>query len=346
MAAGPDAESHPASPVPDSHQQVPLKTPTLPPAPAAKRLALPKFLTAAIIAAGLTGCGSPPAANPVSRADPWESVNRPVFRFNEGFDRIVLQPVSNAYRAILPKPARTGVSNFFDNLDEPLTAANQILQGKPATGISDLGRFVVNSTVGLAGLTDPASELGLPEHDEDIGQTLAVWGVPSGPYVVLPLFGPNTVRDAPARITPRVARALYFDALGLENLKIPASAFGFVSDRADESRKLEAAREAALDPYLYIREAYLQRREFLIRDGRSPAATLEDSSTAPPAGETPADDFSVDLPDLDTEQPPDDFSVELPDDFTPQPTPSEPPPPDESAPGDFSVELPGEFQDE
>jgi phospholipid-binding lipoprotein MlaA len=208
------------------------------------------LLAAASILAG--GCAT------VQKPDPLEPVNRKVFAFNEGLDKVVLQPAASAYKAVLPAPARTGVSNFFSNLTEPWSAFNLMLQGRFKDGVSDLGRFGTNTTVGVLGFVDFASDWGMPRHGEEFGRTLGTWGVGTGAYLVLPLFGPSDVRDAAA--------------LPIDSLGNPLGSIGDVPTRntltvlkaVDKRAKvLDAGRlvdEVSLDKYAFIRDAYLQRR--------------------------------------------------------------------------------------
>ena len=200
---------------------------------------------------------------------------------------------------------RSGIANFFSNLSDPLIALNQLLQGKPDKAASDLPRFVVNSTLGVGGLFDPASEFGLEKHNEDFGQTLGVWGVPSGPYLVLPLLGPSNLRDAPARVAPWLYRLAYLDLFSIEGAGTSMTVSGWVNDRSQAAQQIDAVESVALDPYVFVREAYLQRREFLVRDGDGAAddgsvALPDDQPDAPAASEPePAarrDDYSVELP--------------------------------------------------
>lgn len=212
-----------------------------------------------------SGCATVPVANP---DDPWEGFNRNVHAFNETLDGWVLKPVATGYDALAPSPVRYGVANFFANLGEVWVGANNLLQGKPLDAASDLGRFVLNSTIGIGGLIDVASAMGLPRHQEDFGQTLAVWGVGSGPYVVLPVFGPRTLRDS---------GGLLFD-IGSDPLvyvKPDEASWGLVSLRLIDQRAelLPAEKtldQAALDKYDYLRSAYLQRRKHLVFDGNPP----------------------------------------------------------------------------
>ena len=149
-----------------------------------------RYLSALGLALALTGCAT--SGNP---KDPIEGYNRAMFAINDGVDQAVVRPVAVGYDAVLPSPIRKGVTNFFGNIADVFTGVNNILQGKIASGVSDFGRVVVNTTIGILGLFDVASEVGMEKHDEDFGQTFGSWGIPSGAYVVLPLLGPSTVRD-------------------------------------------------------------------------------------------------------------------------------------------------------
>ncbi|SEA34484.1 MlaA family lipoprotein [Microbulbifer marinus] len=195
--------------------------------------------------------------------DPWEGYNRAMFRFNDTADRWVLKPVATSYRQITPIFLQYGISNFFDNMREVTNSLNSVLQGKWGQAGNDAGRFLVNTTVGVAGFFDVAQHIGLEEGDgEDFGQTLAVWGVPSGPYLVLPFLGPSTARDAPGRVVDIYTNPLtYVDhdptlyALKLTDI---------IQTRAS-LLKVESLLQG--DRYVLLRDAYMQRREFLINDG-------------------------------------------------------------------------------
>ena len=201
--------------------------------------------------------------------DPLEPMNRVVYKFNDGFDRAIAKPVAQGYRAVVPEIARTGVTNFFSNLDDVWVVVNQLLQGKPKTAIDDFGRVMLNSTVGLFGLVDIASDRGLPKHNEDFGQTLGRWGVTSGPYLVIPFFGPSDFRDALGWGLVDV----HGDLVGrIHDVPTRNTLYGvrLINTRAnllDASRLLD---DAALDPYSFLREAYLQRRQSLVYDGNPP----------------------------------------------------------------------------
>lgn len=213
----------------------------------------------------LTACASLPANSIADPRDPFERYNRAMFTFNKTVDDKVLKPVATGYVNVVPSLIRTAIGNFFANIGDVWTAVNNYLQGKPRDGTSDVARVVLNSTFGIAGLMDVATPAGLTKHDEDFGQTLGVWGVKSGSYLVLPIFGSSTVRDGLARPVD-----LYVDPINsIESVRVENSArvLRLVDDRAallDSSRLME---DAALDPYQFARDAYLQRRESRVRDG-------------------------------------------------------------------------------
>lgn len=217
--------------------------------------------------------------------DPWESFNRSMFTFNDKMDQWVLEPVAHGYDVVVPDPVERSVSNFFQNLRVPVNMMNGFLQGKPANGASDLTRFVVNTTIGVAGFFDFATRFGFERHDEDFGQTLAVWGVPSGPYVVWPVYGPSTVRDTGGGA---VDAAMMIMPFFLESyVTIGARVFEVVNARSLVREDVENARSAALDFYTFVRNAYLQRRAILIRDEKDTTRDVNDRLYFPDA-EPPA----------------------------------------------------------
>jgi len=222
-------------------------------------------LAALLLAALLTGCAT---TGERDARDPWEGFNRKSFAFNEKLDEVVLKPVATGYQKIVPGFAREGVSNFFDNLEDIGTTLNNFLQGKPKEGASDLGRFVVNTVFGVFGLWDVATPLGLDKHEEDFGQTLGWWGVPSGPYVVIPLLGPSSARDAPAKL---VDPQWYWPRL-IKNDTVYWSVWTFdkVRQRANLLKAESVLEEAALDRYTFIRDAWIQRRRNQVYDGHPP----------------------------------------------------------------------------
>jgi len=240
---------------------------------------------AAIAAIALAGCTTMRSPDP---RDPWEGVNRATFEFNDGLDRAVMKPLAEGYRFVTPEPARAAVTNFFSNLADPWIALNQLMQGKVRLAIDDFARFVWNSTIGLGGLIDVASDMGLPKHNEDFGQTLAVWGVDFGPYFVLPLLGPSSVRDATGTAVGAFAYLpwqipKWADFNHRVTWQWSLSGLDIVQARAgllDASNLLE---EAALDRYAFVRNAYFQRRRFLIHDGDPPPLPADKQSGVLPA---------------------------------------------------------------
>jgi phospholipid-binding lipoprotein MlaA len=253
-------------------------------------LAMSLMLTACATTGQRGGdAGTSPAGKQAADSnDPLEPFNRAMYTFNDTLDRYVLKPVAKGYRAVLPSPVRKGVSNFFSNLREPVVMVNSALQGKFSQAASDLSRFMVNTTFGVFGLFDVATAIGIERHNEDFGQTLGTWGLGEGPYLVLPILGPSNFRDAPG---------LYVD-----NELYPPSHLDsshtrlnlYVTEAIDtRARLLDAGdildQAAGEDPYVFVREAYRQRRRSLIGDGANaapapldPSIFEEDESTPKP----------------------------------------------------------------
>ena len=215
------------------------------------------------IAGLLGGCATSGSAK-----DPAEGFNRAVFAFNEGLDTILIRPVAKGYDAAMPLPARTGVSNFFGNIADIFIGVNNLLQGKPNQAASDGGRFLVNSTVGILGVFDIASEMGMEKHNEDFGQTFGRWGAGPGAYVVLPFFGPRDVRDTGGLVLDLATDPVGY--VGHVPTRNTLSAVRIVDQRAALLPADKVIEEAALDKYSYIRDAYLQRRQNLVYDGNPP----------------------------------------------------------------------------
>ncbi len=222
------------------------------------------------ICALLGGCASTKTTDP---GDPHEALNRKFYKFNDVLDKSFFEPVARGYVKVTPDPVRSGVTKFFDNVTYLNVIANDLMQGKISQFASDTGRFMVNSTVGLGGLFDPASSMGLRTHDEDLGQTIGTWGAGEGAYLVLPLMGPNSYRDV-----PNIGSSILLNPLTYLNgvVTIPLGVLSAINTRAN---LLEASRirdQAALDPYTFVREAYRQQREFKIYDGNPPGDDFED----------------------------------------------------------------------
>lgn len=229
----------------------------------------------------LSGCASTTARKPDAR-DPFERFNRASFAFNEKLDRAVARPVARGYVRVVPRVARTGVSNFFANLEQPAVFLGDLLQGKPRPAAHDLGRFLLNSTLGFGGLFDPASSAGLDRNDEDFGQTLGRWGVHPGPYLVVPVFGPRTLRDGFGDVVDRFADPAYY----LEDDGLRWSLWGLeLLDQRARLLDAEKVLNRAFDRYAFMRNAYLQRRAYLVSDGAIEEEPLEDPEAAPADGE-------------------------------------------------------------
>jgi len=216
------------------------------------------------------GCASTDAGN---AGDPHESLNRKFYSFNDTLDKAVLEPVAKSYADHTPEPVRNTVTNFFDNVTYLNTIANDLLQGKGQQFLADTGRFVVNSTVGVGGLFDPATSMGLEQNSEDLGQTFGKWGAEEGAYLVLPLMGPSSYRDVASPVMGIFLNPLTYLA---PVITIPAGAVNAINARAN---LLDASRirdQAALDPYTFVREAWRQQREYEIYDGNPPGDGFEE----------------------------------------------------------------------
>ncbi len=233
----------------------------------------------------LSGC----ATNP---RDPIEPYNRAMYRLNDTIDRTVLKPVSEGYKFVVPQTVRIGIRNFFSNLEDVWIGANNLMQLKVGDALSDWMRVVLNSTFGLAGLYDIASEAGLEKHNEDFGQTLGWWGLPSGPYLILPFLGPSTFRDAPALVADYAASPYGSAASAISNDHATAVRFGLVSlnvinRRADALDATTLIDQAALDRYAFTRDAFMQRRRNLVHDGNPPREPDPSDDVEPAEPERP-----------------------------------------------------------
>jgi phospholipid-binding lipoprotein MlaA len=232
----------------------------------------PAVASVALLSLFLVGCATAPNAKKDPR-DPFEGFNRASYKFNDGLDRAILKPVAKGYKAVTPDFVESGVSNFFSNLTQPGVIINDLLQGKFKASLNDSGRFLLNTTVGIGGLFDPASAAGLDRNDEDFGQTLGKWGTPSGPYLMVPFFGPSTVRDGfgsgvdaftnPTRYVER--DAIRYGLMGMDLI-----------DARARRLPLEDTLNQAYDKYTFIKNAYLQQREFAVKDGNVPPPEFDE----------------------------------------------------------------------
>lgn len=227
----------------------------------AKRSVL--VLSAVVALLGLSGCATT-ANNP---KDPFEGFNRAMFSVNEGIDTVV-KPVAKGYDTVMPTPVKTGIGNFFGNIADVWIAVNNFLQGKPGDGFSDVGRVLVNSTIGILGLIDVASDMGLEKHSEDFGQTLGKWGVEEGPYLFWPVIGPRNVRDTFGFAVDVTADpVMHVHDVSARNTLVGVR---FIDLRASLLPADKIVEEAAFDKYNYIRDAYFQNRRNAIYDGNPP----------------------------------------------------------------------------
>lgn len=244
------------------------------------RAALVVLVLALVLAA--TGCATP------ERPDPLEKMNRGIFAFNEGLDRYALEPVATAWDYVVPGVVQDSIQNVFRNLDMPVILANDILQAKPAAAVEDVARFFFNSTLGIAGIFDVATRVGIPDNDEDFGQTMGYWGVPPGPYLVVPILGPYTLRDGVGKVADTTATAyaywnlFWFDVVGLNTYETTGAsvgtyAFRLLNLRAIYLEEIANSRKDAFDYYTFVRNAYLQNRQAKVLDSTDTAAAVEEN---------------------------------------------------------------------
>jgi phospholipid-binding lipoprotein MlaA len=253
------------------------------------------------IALSATGCVTLPPNSQRSPQDPWESWNRGVYKVNDKLDRAVAKPVARTYVRAVPSPVRTGVSNFFENLRTTTVMINDALQGKFKAAANDLARFVLNSTVGIGGLLDPATQAGLDHNDEDFGQTLGVWGLHPGPFLELPLLGPSDVRDGSGRIVDLFTNPTHY----IQNNYIEYGLY--VVDLIDTRASLLSLDDTlknVYDPYAFIRDAYLQRRAYLVSDGKVTDEPLVDPGADDPQNDAPLPDKPPTAPQATSPPPP------------------------------------------
>jgi phospholipid-binding lipoprotein MlaA len=243
----------------------------------------------------LGGCASTSGYH--NPKDPFEPFNRSMYKFNDALDKAVLKPAAKGYTAVVPPPGRTMVNNFFSNLDDVVVTLNDVLQFKLVQALSDGGRFLINTTLGAGGIADAATKFGFPKHNEDFGQTLGYWGIESGPYLVIPFFGPSSVRDGVGLYTDSITSPT-------SNIK-PVSnrnqtiIFNGVRVRANLLENEKLLEEAGLDPYSFMRDAYLSHRQSLVYDGHPPRPNYEDDEgddTPPPPSKPQAAPVSTPAP--------------------------------------------------
>jgi len=231
-----------------------------------------RIASISLFALALVGCAAVPPSERNPR-DPWQRVNRGVYKFNDAFDKAVATPVARTYLRVVPQAARTGINNFFNNATYPDVMVNALLQGQLKPFARDTGRFVVNSTLGIGGLFDPASHMGLALEDRDFGQTFGKWGIPTGPFLVLPFLGPSDIRDGLGRIPDAYAepwayiRNPYWDYGSLLIYEI--------NERANLLPITDMAKKT-FDPYAFERNAYLQAREYMVKGPQGQQNSAED----------------------------------------------------------------------
>jgi len=231
-----------------------------------------KIITACFLALALVGCASQ------ANKDPIEGINRGIYKFNDVTDKAIFKPVAKGYKAVAPTPVRTGINNFFNNLRTITSIFNNLLQFKFADAFSETGRFVINTTFGIAGFIDVAGMDNIPVHKEDFGQTMGHWGVGSGAYLVLPFLGPSSVRDTAGLVfdTATTDPITYTHNIGEVELHNQLRAAQFIDKRTELLDATDLVDEASLDPYAFMRDAYLQRRENLVKDNTASKEPIKD----------------------------------------------------------------------
>jgi phospholipid-binding lipoprotein MlaA len=215
----------------------------------------------------LSGCASLPPGSKRDPRDPWERMNRTTFKVNTALDHAITRPVARAYEKVTPRPVRTGVSNFMDNLFYPVTMGNDLLQLKFKPFAQDTGRFLMNTLVGVGGLFDPATQAGLPKHEKDLGQTFGYWGARPGPYFVIPILGPSDVRDGIGKVGDAYLNPLTYVHSDYNYIRYSIIGVELVDVRY-RLLPQDKLLDEAYDPYTFLKNAYLQRREYLITEGK------------------------------------------------------------------------------
>ena len=225
-----------------------------------------RVVLSAFVALLLAGCAS--TGEFADPRDPWEDFNRSMYSFNDAVDKALIKPLAKGYKAVVPVPVDRGVTNFFNNLGDVRSAINNLLQFKLQRATSDLGRVAFNSTLGVLGFFDVATNMNLPRYDEDFGQTLGVWGSSPGPYIVLPLLGPSNGRDTIGLVVDWFTSPVSY--IEDDGVRIALRSLWLVDRRADLLGASDLVEQAALDPYEFVRDAYLQKRQYDIYDGNPP----------------------------------------------------------------------------
>ena len=232
-----------------------------------------RIISILLILGAVSGCATTQTTDEPGAPDPLQPLNRVGYSINDTLDETLLKPIAMTYEEHTPKLVRTGITNFFDNLNYLNVILNSFLQGKFDQGLSDASRFIFNSTIGVAGLVDVGTVIGLPAHDEDLGQTFAVWGFGQGSYVYLPVEGPNTVSTLPNIVVSYFLNPMTYVS---GTILFPLTAINVINKRANLLEATNIRDEAAVDPYIFTREAFLQRRKYLIYDGNPPAENYDD----------------------------------------------------------------------
>ena len=225
-----------------------------------------------------SGCASSPDTAGKQENDPFESINREIFAFNNGADEYIIGPIAHAYRDVFPDPVRDSIRNFLLNLKTPLSAINATLQGNVTKGFTAVGRFVINSTVGILGFFDVADYIGLEPVDEDVGQTFGAWGIEPGPYLILPILGPSSTRDLAGKVGDWLIDpvGLYLIREDYEDFLLATKITKALDTRVELDGVIEGTRENSLDPYAIMRTMYLQRRAKQIANDESEETSIYD----------------------------------------------------------------------
>lgn len=228
-----------------------------------------------LLSALAAGCATRGAGKP-DRRDPFERMNRSTFAFNDAVDRAILKPVAKGYRKVAPQFVETGISNFMSNIHYPVVIVNDLLQAKFKPALSDTGRLLLNTTFGLGGLLDPASDAGLDKNDEDFGQTLGKWGVGPGPYLILPFLGPSTLRDGVGTAADQLADPRTY--IERDSIRLAIQGMRIIDMRA-QLLDVEGTLNKAYDRYGFLRNVYLQRRQYQVTDGQAAEEPMEEEET-------------------------------------------------------------------